>query len=269
MYRDRGLSSDTKLTADFALDKAIAAITSSGQLAPQSVRRIAVVGPGLDFTDKAEGYDFYPLQTIQPFAIVDSVIRLGLARPEDLDVTTFDLSPRVNRHLEAARQRAQAGESYLLQLPLVTGDPKHQWDPDLVGYWKRFGDRIGEEAAPMPSPAVGAEVRVRAVRVRPAVTLSIHPIDLDNIVERLEPPRLPGSDQRFDLIVATNVLVYYDAFDQALALSNVARMLRPGGFFVTNYAVSPGPEFDPSAIVTPVFFDKQQNGDTMFCYRRR
>jgi SAM-dependent methyltransferase len=270
MYRDRGLSSDTRLSADFALDKAIEAIASGGRLAPQSVRRVAIVGPGLDFTDKAEGYDFYPQQTIQPFALVDSLIRLGLASPEELRVTTLDVSPRVTRHLEAARRRAQAGESYELQLPLAADDPKHQWDAALVGYWKRFGDRIGEEAAPIPPPAIAGEVRVRAVRVRPAVTLSITPHDLDIIVERLELPGPPGKDERFDLIVATNILVYYDAFDQALALANVSRMLRPGGYFVTNYAVSPGPEFEPSAaIVIPVFFDKQKNGDTMYCYRRR
>lgn len=267
MYRDRGLSSDTKLTADFALDKAIEAIASSGQLAPQSVRRVAIVGPGLDFTDKAEGYDFYPQQTIQPFALVDSLIRLGLAKPEALRVTTLDLSPRVNRHLEAARQRAQAGESYELQLPLANDDPKHQWDAALVGYWKRLGDRIGEEVAPIPPPAFAGDVRVRAVRVRPAITLSIAPQDLDIIVERLEPLR---DEERFDLIVATNILVYYDAFDQALALSNIARMLRPGGFFVTNYAVSPALPLEPSAgIVTTVYFDRQQNGDTLFCYRRK
>ena len=93
MYRDRGLSSDTKLTADFALDKALEAIASKGGLAPQSVRRVAIVGPGLDFTDKAEGYDFYPQQTIQPFALIDSLTRLGLAKPDDLRVTTLDLSP--------------------------------------------------------------------------------------------------------------------------------------------------------------------------------
>jgi SAM-dependent methyltransferase len=228
------------------------------------------VGPGLDFTDKAEGYDFYPQQTIQPFALVDSLTRLGLARPEELRVTTLDLSPRVNRHLAAARQRAMAGEPYVIQLPLANGDPKHQWDPALVGYWQRFGDRIGEDVAPIPPPAVAGALRVRAVRVRPAVTLSIAPQDLDIIVERLEPLQPPGNDERFDLIVATNVLVYYDAFDQALALANIARMLRPGGYFVTNYAVSPLPPLEASAsIVTPVFFDKHGNGDTMFCYRRR
>jgi hypothetical protein len=118
-----------ELTADFALDKALEAIASKGRLAPQTVRRAAIVGPGLDFTDKAEGYDFYPQQTIQPFALIDSLTRLGLAKPDDLRVTTLDRSPRVNRHLEAARQRALAGEPYVLPLPwrLVIGlAAKHQ-----------------------------------------------------------------------------------------------------------------------------------------------
>ena len=44
----------------------------------------------------------------------------------------------------------------------------------------------------------------------------------------------------------------------------------PGGYFVTNYAVSPLPPLEASAsIVTPVFFDRQGNGDTLFCYQRR
>jgi hypothetical protein len=267
MYRNRGLSSDTRLTADFALDKALETIAAKGTLAAQSVRRVAIVGPGLDFTDKAEGYDFYPQQTIQPFALVDSLTRLGLSKPADLLVTTLDLSPRVNGHLEAARRRAQGGEPYVMQLPLTKDDPKHQWHPDLIAYWQRFGDRIGEDVAPIPPPAVAGDMRVRALRVRPAITLSIAPQDLDIIVERLEP--LPDAE-RFDLIVATNILVYYDAFDQALALANVSKMLRPGGYFVTNYAVSPvSPLESKASIVTSVFFDRQQNGDTLFCYQRR
>jgi SAM-dependent methyltransferase len=207
------------------------------------------------------------VQTIQPFALVDSLVRLGLATPDDLAVTTLDLSPRVNGHLEAARGRARRGEPYLLQLPLTKDDPKHQWHPDLVAYWQRFGDRIGEEVASIPPPAVAGDVRVRALRVRPSVTMSIVPRDLDIIVQRLAP--LADGD-RFDLLVATNILVYYDAFEQGLALANIAKMLRPGGYFVTNYAVSPAPPIEPSAgIVTPVFFDRQNNGDTLFCYQKR
>jgi SAM-dependent methyltransferase len=265
LYRDRGLSSDTKLTADFALDKAIEAIAAKGTVGRMSVRRAAIVGPGLDFTDKAEGFDFYPPQTIQPFALVDSLGRFNLGQPDEVRVTTLDLSPRVNAHLEAARARARRGEPYVVQLPLTTDDPKHQWHPDLVAYWQRFGDQIGVPAAPYPSPA--ASVRMRAVSVRPGVTLSILPQDLNVIVQRLEP--LPDAE-RFDVIVATNILVYYDAFDQALALANIAKMLRPGGYFISNYKVSPLPPLEPSAsIVTSVFFDRQGNGDTIFCYRRR
>ena len=111
MYSDRGLSSDTRLTADFALDKALEAIAAKGTLAARSVRRVAIVGPGLDFTDKAEGFDFYPQQTIQPFALVDSLGRFDLGQPDEIRVTTLDLSPRVNGHLESARARASAAAS--------------------------------------------------------------------------------------------------------------------------------------------------------------
>lgn len=46
-------------------------------------------------------------------------------------------------------------------------------------------------------------------------------------------------DEKFDLIVATNVLVSYDNFEQAQALANVSAMLRPGGIFLTYYLVPP------------------------------
>ena len=265
IYSDRGLSTDTRLTADFALDKALEAIAAKGTLRPQSVRRVAIVGPGLDFTDKAEGFDFYPQQTIQPFALVDTLGRFNLGQPDVVRVTTLDLSPRVNGHLESARERALRREPYVVQLPLTADDPKHQWHPDLVAYWERFGDQIGVSAAPYPAPS--AAVRMRAVAVRPGVTLSIAPQDLNIIVQRLEP--LPDAE-KFDVIVATNILVYYDAFDQALALANISKMLRPGGYFITNYAVSPVAPLEATAsIVTSVFFDKQGNGDTLFCYQRR
>ena len=62
-------------------------MAAKGMLRPTSVRRVAVVGPGLDFTDKQEGYDFYPLQTIQPFAVIDSLRARRLAAANDLRMT--------------------------------------------------------------------------------------------------------------------------------------------------------------------------------------
>jgi hypothetical protein len=150
LFRERGLSSDTSLLPDFAVEQALVAFASSGLIRPGEVRRVAVIGPGLDFTDKAEGYDFYPQQTIQPFSVIDSLLRLGLAKPDQLRLTTFDLSPRINQHLEAARRRARGGGPYILELPR---DVEAGWRPDLVTFWRRFGDRIGEETAAVTAPA--------------------------------------------------------------------------------------------------------------------
>ena len=94
LYRGRGLASDTSVRVNFAIEEAL-----RGLDATRAVRRVAVIGPGLDVVDKEEGHDFYPPQTIQPFALIDSLGRLGLADGDTLQVTTLDVSARVNDHI--------------------------------------------------------------------------------------------------------------------------------------------------------------------------
>jgi hypothetical protein len=248
-FDDRGLSSDTSIFPGFAIEQALEAAASVRLLGAGSVRRVAIVGPGLDFTDKREGYDFYPQQTLQPFAVIDSLIRLGLVNGADVAVTTFDLSQRVNAHLETVRERARAGGAYVLHLPR---DTTSSWNPDLEVYWRRFGDRIGEQVAPMTTPAGVENVEVRAVRVPAARVLGITPHDLNIVLQRLESA---GNEERFDLVVATNLLVYYDVFERSLAFANVAHMLRPGGLFLAN---------NSTPVVLPASMDSVGYSDTIF-----
>lgn len=98
LYRGRGLSSDTSVRTNFAVEEALRQVYAGGE--EGRVRRVAIIGPGLDLADKQDGYDFYPQQTIQPFAVLDSLIRLGLASADGVTVTTLDLSARVNDHIE-------------------------------------------------------------------------------------------------------------------------------------------------------------------------
>ncbi|PYR74076.1 MAG: hypothetical protein DMF87_23875 [Acidobacteria bacterium] len=228
LFRNRGLSSDTSIYAAFAIDAALKDAAAMGVLKQGSVRRVAVIGPGLDFTDKQEGYDFYPVQTIQPFAVTDSLRARNLAAPRDFQLMTYDLNPRVNDHIAAARQRAARGAGYTIQLPR---DPAQQWERDLLGYWTRVGGKIGATVPPVAPPPAAGRVDVRAVRIRPDVVQMITPRDLDIILQRPEP--LPDSD-RFDLVIATNILIYYDVFEQSLALANIARMLHSEGVLLTN-----------------------------------
>jgi hypothetical protein len=251
-FGDRGLSSDTSLSPGFAIEQALEAIKAERLLGADSVRRVAIVGPGLDFTDKREGYDFYPQQTLQPFAIVDSLIRLGLAARNELQITTLDLNERVNQHLEAARRRARSGDAYVLQLP------RHKdaaWTQPLAAYWERFGDRIGEPVRPIAAPLELGDVDVRAVRVPAATVLTITPHDLNIVLQRLEP--LADGD-RFDLIIATNLLVYYDVFERSLALVNVGKMLRQGGLFLAN---------NSSPVILPPSMDSVGDSETAYSSR--
>jgi SAM-dependent methyltransferase len=228
-FRDRGLSSDTSIFPGVAIDQALGALKAHGILRADAVRRVAIVGPGLDFADKRDGYDFYPQQTLQPFAVIDSLLRLGLSPAALPTVTTLDVSGRVNRHLQAARLRARSGQPYAINVPR---DTTTRWNPELVAYWERFGDRIGEGSV-SPAPAAAGAVLVRSVGVRPDVVAAVDPQDVNVVLQRLVLP----ADDRFDLIVATNVLVYYDVFEQSLALASVARMLRPGGVLLSNTEV--------------------------------
>jgi hypothetical protein len=264
-YRERGLSSDTSLLVDYGVDRALEAATRARPTAA-TVRRVAIVGPGLDFTDKLGGYDFYPQQTIQPFAVIDSLIRHGLSDPSTLRVTAFDLSPRVIQHLDAARARATAGTPYVLVLPRNTD---RTWTPGLVAYWQRLGDRIGDAATAVTPPATAGPVQVRSVRVRPSVVLATTARDLNVVLQREEGP----ASEKFDLLIATNILVYYDTFEQSLALANIASMLKPGGLFLTNTRVVllPGTPLRSAGYTDSVYTTGPQGdetGDRVWWYER-
>jgi SAM-dependent methyltransferase len=228
VFRDRGVSLDTGILPDFLIERTLGDLKKRGLLREGQVNRVGVVGPGLDFIDKNEAYayDFYPEQTLQPFALYDSLLRLDLAKTNGLSVSVLDISPRVVEHIRRARERA-AKTGYTLQLPHELERP---WPPDLNAYWKSLGNRVGTETPPIPPPEIFRTVETRAVRIRPDVVRSLDPIDLDIVVEHLTLPET----ERFDLIVGTNIFVYYDGFQQSLALENAGAMLKSGGFLLTN-----------------------------------
>jgi SAM-dependent methyltransferase len=263
VFRDRGISVDTTILSSFGIEAALRDMKNRAVLPERSITRVAVIGPGLDFTDKGFGYDFYPLQTLQPFAIYDSLIRLGLAECGKLDITAFDISPEVLEHLRRAHERAKTGEKYVVQLPRVSWP----WAADAVQYWHSFGSEIGEPVVASQPPPALTGLETRAVAIRPEIVLSCKGADLNVIFERLD----QSAAKRFDLIIATNVLLYYDTLQQALALQNFSTLLEPGGFFLTNDWLPAVPEI-PMCLTgyTPVqYAESGDQGDNIFWWQRQ
>lgn len=238
LFEKRGLSVDTSLPPNFALEDTLRALVRKGVLQPGSIRRIAVIGPGLDFADKRDGYDFYPLQTVQPFAVMEGVLRLRLAGSAPVQIVTLDLNSFVNEHVERLAERAHAGKAYVLQLPR---DSESDWNTASIAYWEHFGEIIGSPARPLPAPAGLDSVTLRAVSIPARHAAQLTPVDLDIVAQTLDLPAGAG----FDLVVATNILVYYDRFQQALAMTSIAHMMNRGGIFLANNAL---PAIHPQAL---------------------
>jgi hypothetical protein len=264
LYKQRGLSLDTSLPPDYALEVALREMKKRGLLKPESIKRVGIIGPGLDFTDKQEGFDFYPTQTLQPFAFMDSLLRLGLAKADELEVDPLDLSPRVLGHVQRAKRAAEKGGGYKIELP---EDPAWAWRPELVAYWRQFGDHIGVATAPAAVPPALAGITLRAIRVNPRFIRRMKNFDVNIILQRANLPE----DAKFDLLVATNILVYYDTFEQSLAMANIAAMLKPQGFLLTNNALLELPfgEMRSGGYQTVVYSQRADDGDHMIWYQRK
>jgi hypothetical protein len=229
LFQDRGVSLDTGIIPDFSIEQTLRDLKQRGLLREGQIARVAVIGPGLDFIDKNEdsAFDYYPQQTLQPFAFYDSLLRLRLAKPAGLSMSIFDISTRVIEHIQRARERASKNTPYDIQLPRDVARP---WPTQLISWWNTLGDQVGINIPPIAPPAIFPDLKTRAIRVRPDVVLACEPSDLNIVLER---PNLAPAD-RFDLIVATNIFVYYDAFEQTLALENAGATLKQGGLLLTN-----------------------------------
>ena len=227
LYADRGLSVDTSLLPNYALEKTLAAMLRKGAISAGSMKRVAIIGPGLDYADKRGGYDFYPLQTIQPFAVLDSLARLGLSEKSGVELTALDLNHTVLDHVKRVAAAGKMGRGYTIQLPR---DLSADWNEEAAGYWKRFGSGIGTEVPAIAIPKTLVQTTTRAVKIHPAVAARMKTADLNIVAQTMDLEEGAG----FDLLVATNVLVYYDHFEQAVAMAGITRLLNHGGIFLCN-----------------------------------
>jgi|SRR5581483_10089487 len=99
LYRDRGLSSDSSFDASFPVYLALR------QLAGHNFRvnRVLIIGPGLEFASRTGLDDSIPPQSIQPYAVADALLQLGIANRDGLQILCADINPRVVEYFQTQR----------------------------------------------------------------------------------------------------------------------------------------------------------------------
>jgi hypothetical protein len=116
-------------------------------------------------------------------------------------------------------------------------------------------------------PTSAGKLKIRAVRIHPKVVARVLPIDTNIVLQRIN----LAPAQKFDLIIGTNIFVYYDNFEQSLAMMNIESMLRPGGLLLSNNALLELPFFLVGSVgySTVVYSDRPDDGDHVVWYLRR
>ena len=220
LYQTRAHSSDTQIEAGFGVYLGLGALHA---LEPgQRIRRVLVVGPGLDFAPRTDLIDVVEPQIYQPFTIADALLALSISVEADLRVESVDVNPRVVRFADAVARTP-------VTLHLFTGVIETREQPfsaDYRDYVRALGRAIG--TAVSAPPAIGADKRYQhSIAVREQVRRGMSAERLNIITERV-------GEEGFDLVVVTNVLTYFDDRQLALALANIAAMLRPDGYLLHN-----------------------------------
>jgi len=225
-----------------------------------------VVGPGVDLASPHLGGGA-PVAMYQPFELADTLRRLKLAAP-DLSIDALDVNPQVLAVLERARREAQQGrpmpivlfrgagggrlvvdgvEAYLDRLfssyadsPQFSRGPEQpRLSPDVAlraafEVRRNFAAAFARPGGPTPeeerqlAPLVErieleARIATRAITLPPAAVLTVVPRLGDVVTDRF------AEADQYDLVLCTNVLVYFPPQLQALALLNLRRATRRGG----------------------------------------
>lgn len=191
-YQSRGHSTDTQVTANYALWTALSVLKASQP--GLKLERVLIVGPGMDIAPRTGLVDRYPPQSYQPYAVAQILRDLNFSGTPRIECV--DINDRVVRFI-----RGFAGRSELrLDFRVPPGDPEFEsWARGLAPMLASVPKKVAE--------AVSAE-------------------KLNIITQRL------GS--KYDLVVATNVLLYFDDSELLLAIANIESMLGAGGYFIHN-----------------------------------
>lgn len=203
-YQTRGHSTDTSVAANYAVWSALRVLRA---MHPDlRLERVLVIGPGLDFAPRTGLDERFEPQSYQPFALADALLGLGLARRPVVEC--IDLNARVVRYFHDLHLRSKA----VLHLSTMPGDPEY------TSYFTSLGQNIGR------TEGSGLE---KLIVIGPEHLAQVSAANGNVITGRLRAAR-------YDLVVATNVLVYLKDLELLLALANISSTLKPGGFFVTN-----------------------------------
>ena len=222
LYQTRGHSTDTQIEANFAIFDALAAMKA--QQPELQIRDVLIVGPGLDFAPRTDLMDLFGPQSYQPFAVADALLSLKLSNRQTLRLHCVDINDRVVNFLNSRATKKSISLSLLSGIAEKTDRPLSD---EFKNYFRSLGKNIGVESA-LSLPENWRTHLSKNIQLQPEILKTISGEKLNIITQRC------SSEKKFDLVIVTNVFPYFNDVELSLALTNIAAMTRPGGYWLHN-----------------------------------
>lgn len=222
LYQTRGHSTDTQIEANFAIFDALAAMKA--QQPELQIRDVLIVGPGLDFAPRTDLMDLFGPQSYQPFAVADALLSLKLSDRLNLRIHCVDINDRVVNFLNS---RATKKSISLSLLSGIAEKPDRPLSDEFKNYFRSLGKNIGVESK-LKLPENWQAHLSKNIQLQPEILKSISAEKMNIITQRC------SSEKKFDLVIVTNVFPYFNDVELSLALTNIAAMTKPGGYWLHN-----------------------------------
>src|SRR5713226_6244617 len=235
----RGLRTTTPIFVSALVDHFISSSTGK-QLLPAKINRMLIIGPGLQFSDPDLGEEI-PQESHEPFTLVDSLFRNGLATPGVLQVDLLDINPRVVEHFKDA---AAGNKAYGLHVVINKEENLARESLGVLHYGEDvLGNSLpgvqtskavdGKSRRPSRGSLEPAPITSRSLSIPNTIVKTFHPFEGDMTTTDLRKLRSP-IDTKYDAIFCFNTLIYLDEKERMLAGINIREALADNGVFVTD-----------------------------------
>ena len=222
LYQTRGHSTDTQIEANFIVYEALAGYKAQHPAA--TIKNILIVGPGQDFAPRTDLLEGFEPQCYQPFAVADAILNLGFCDVSSLRIHCVDISPRVIKHLQNLPTKKK---NSLVLLSGIAENQNRKIATDFRKYFQQIGQSIGTESE-LAIPAPAQKHLAKQLIIRNEIVQRITAQKLNIITDQIV------NEAGFDLVIVTNVFPYFSEKEMALALANIAAMMKPGALLIHN-----------------------------------
>jgi hypothetical protein len=254
----RGLRTTTPIFVSALVDHFMTTRVGKDVLPPK-INRMLIIGPGLQFSDPDLGEEI-PQEAHEPFTLVDSLFRNGIATPGGMQVDLLDINSRVVQHFKDA---TAGNKPYDLHVVINREENAAREELGFLHYGEEVLGRSlpgaqsskpieGKSRRPSRGSLDPAAIVTRSLSIPATVVKMFHPFEGDMTttdLRKLSPP----TDTKYDAIFCFNTLIYLDEKERMLAGINIREALAENGVFVTDnrFVKQEGgtiadPIFDPS-----------------------